>query len=115
MLLEKVFKILMLLLAALLLSACAQVEVTELDEDKFLLEQARSGMPTKYKSRAMDKQAKKVCPIGYRPILRQTFAEQEMATHRAQCAIGANCNFKLQWQIECTDIPDEPFSLFGKS
>lgn len=111
----QLFKVIGLVLTGLLLASCAKVQVKELDDDKFLLEQQRSGMANNYESRAMKKQAKKVCPIGYRHILRQSFAGQEMAEHRAQCALGANCGFVLQWQIECTDIPAEPFSLFGKS
>lgn len=111
----KYFKWLGLFFMFLTLAACAKVEVKQLEENKFLLEKQSSGMADRYKSRALHKQAKKACPIGYRHVLRQSFAKQQMAEHGAECALGANCDFVLQWQIECTDIPPEPFSIFGKS
>lgn len=99
----------------LLITGCANVEVTKLAEDEFLIEQIRFDPPISYESRALTKKADQLCPIGFSYLLRQAHSEHEFATDHQQCAVGQDCQFTLQWRIRCGNIPREPFSLFGKS
>lgn len=99
----------------LTLTGCAQTKVTSLAPDEYVIEQTRHEPPMSYESRALTKQAEKLCPNGYSYLLRQNKAESDFAKHHGECAMGANCEYVLQWRIRCGNIPREPFSLFGKT
>ena len=97
------------------ISGCANVQVTDLTGDEYMIEQTRFEPPTSFESRALTSKAEQLCPKGYSYLLRQAYSDHEFAVHHGECATGADCEFKLQWRIRCGNIPREPFSLFGKT
>ncbi|MBN2647514.1 MAG: hypothetical protein JXR44_06995 [Thiotrichales bacterium] len=57
--------------------------------------------------------AKELCPIGYIPLSRQALKMGELSSSDTQC--NGACQHRLEWHIRCQDIPEEPFTLFGKT
>ncbi|SFR52039.1 hypothetical protein [Thiomicrospira sp. ALE5] len=110
--------------AVFALSGCAQVQVQDLTPasseasqekplETYRLTQFRDAAPSSFESRALRKQAESLCPNGYKILSRQAFAHEVLANHQAECSSGA-CAHQLEWQVQCGDIPREPFRFFGR-
>ncbi|MBF6058452.1 MULTISPECIES: hypothetical protein [Thiomicrorhabdus] len=85
-----------------------------LTEDEFLLATDVRGPVTGFDSWPMRIKAREVCPDGYIYLSRQAQKQSEFANSLTQCSDG-DCSYKLEWRIRCEDVPEEPFSLFGKT
>ena len=62
----------------------------------------------------MDHKARALCPKGY--IREHAYAYQagkRFAASEMDCAAG-DCTHDLIWIVRCDDVPQEPFSIFGK-
>jgi len=64
---------------------------------------------------AMRIEAREVCPDGYIYLSRNARKSSGFAYSEAQCEGEMSCAYQLEWRIKCEDVPDEPFSLFGKT
>lgn len=58
--------------------------------------------------------SKQLCPIGYYQTSRQARSNSELKDSDLDC-IGGSCKYSLEWHIRCQDVPEEEFSLFGKT
>jgi len=102
--------------AMLVLSGCSTThQVQKMDDDTFYLTEFYHEPIQGFDSYSLRKEAKQLCPKGYHYLLRKAGKSSEMAKEHASCASGANCEYVLKWRIQCTDRPQEKFSIFGKS
>ncbi|WP_319379842.1 hypothetical protein [Thiomicrorhabdus sp.] len=91
-----------------------EVSAEPLAKDEFLLATEKSGPVTGFDSWPMRIKAREVCPDGYIYLSRQAQKQGEFADSLTQCS-DQNCDYKLEWRIRCQEVPEEPFSLFGKT
>jgi hypothetical protein len=104
-----------LLSAVVALSACSTAQIKEVDKETFYLTEFYSEPVTGFDSWSLRRQAKEVCPTGYRYLLRTAGKPSEFAKQHFECVGGQDCTYALEWRIKCTDQPQEKFSIFGKS
>lgn len=93
----------------------ADVEVKQLKQDQFFLAQSFHEPVNSLDSWALRIESREVCPQGYIYLSRNARKMGNFAYSAEQCYGEMNCSYKLEWQIQCADVPEEPFSLFGKS
>ncbi len=93
----------------------SDVQVEKIDDNKFKLEQTFYEPVNSLDSWAMRIEARAACPDGYVYINRNALKDGGFGLSDAECAGSESCDFKLQWRIECQDVPEEPFSFFGKT
>jgi len=91
------------------------VNVEKVAEEQFTLSQEFAEPVTSLDSWAMRIEARAVCPQGYVYLNRNARKSGGFAYSDADCVGGASCAFNLEWRIKCEDVPDEPFSFFGKT
>lgn len=91
------------------------VTVEKVESDQYALAQTFHEPVASLDSWAMRIEAREVCPEGYIYLNRSARKSGGFELSDADCAAGAACSFKLEWQIKCQEVPDEPFSLFGKT
>ncbi len=101
--------------AVLTMSACSTVQTQEIDKETFFLTEFYHEPFTSYDSWSLRRQAKDLCPTGYKYLLRKAGKSSEFAKQDFECIGGKNCEYALEWRIKCTDQPEEKFSFFGKS
>lgn len=90
------------------------VKVTKIDTDLYELQSSFSEPVRSLDSWAMRVEAREVCPDGYVYEQRKALSQQAFGVSDEAC-VGANCTYSLQWRIKCADVPEEPFSFFGKT
>lgn len=95
--------------------AISNVEVEKIDDNNFVLQQSFNEPVRELDSWAMRIEAREVCPQGYIYTNRNALNDGAFGISDADCAASGNCTYKLQWRIECQDVPEEPFSFFGKT
>ncbi len=61
----------------------------------------------------MDYKARSLCPKGYLKDEVYALAPRKLAVNHAAC-VTADCRYTLVWKIHCEEVPQEPFSIFGK-
>lgn len=84
-----------------------------LAENEYLIWQSSHESFKSFDSSHFRTVAKQLCPIGYVPLSRQARKDGELAASDALC--DGECGYTLEWHIRCQDVPEEPFSLFGKT
>lgn len=92
----------------------SDVKVEKLSEEQFALTQTFYEPVKSLDSWAMRIEAREVCPKGYIYLNRNARNSGSFATHEGECTGGA-CAFDLEWRIKCHDVPEEPFTFFGKT
>lgn len=95
--------------------AATDVEVKKLADDQFALAQTFEEPVKSLDSWALRIEAREVCPDGYVYLSRNARKAGGFAYSEAQCSGEMDCTYQLEWQIRCEDVPEEPFSLFGKT
>ncbi|MEA3404203.1 MAG: hypothetical protein U9R28_00500 [Pseudomonadota bacterium] len=102
--------------AALALSGCSTThQVQKINDETFYLTEFFNEPVQSFDSWSLRRQAKELCPKGHHSLLRKAGKASEMAKEHASCASGADCEYALEWRIQCTDRPEEKFTIFGKS
>ncbi len=101
--------------AAVALSGCSTAQIKEVDKETFYLTEYYSEPVSGFDSWSLRRQAKEVCPTGYRYLLRTAGKPSEFAKQHFECVSGKDCSYALEWRIQCSDQPQEKFSIFGKS
>lgn len=102
--------------AAFTLSGCSTThQVQKISDETFYLTEFYNEPVQGFDSWSLRREAKELCPKGYHYLLRKAGKAGELAKEHASCASGANCEYALEWRIQCTDRPEEKFSIFGKS
>ena len=91
------------------------VDVAKTDDKHYVLKQSFNQPVTSLDSWAMRIEARKVCPDGYVYVNRNAVKSGALGVSGADCAASHSCGYELQWRIKCQDVPQEPFSLFGKT
>ncbi|WP_373020213.1 hypothetical protein [Thiomicrorhabdus sp.] len=99
----------------LTLSACSTVKTQEIDKETYYLTEFYHEPFTTFESWSLRRKAKEFCPIGYKYLLRKAGKSSEFAKQHFECFGGKDCEYALEWRIQCTDQPEEKFSFFGKS
>jgi len=61
----------------------------------------------------MDYKARSLCTRGYLKDEVYALAPRKLAVNHAAC-VTADCRYTLVWKIRCEEVPQEPFSIFGK-
>lgn len=97
------------------LSACSTVQSQQVDEETFYLTEFYNEPVTGFDSWSLRRQAKESCPTGYVYLLRKAGKSSEFAKQHFECVGGKNCEYAMEWRIQCSDKPEEKFSFFGKS
>ena len=95
--------------------AISDVKVDKTADDQFTLTETFYEPVRSLDSWSMRIESRELCPQGYVYVNRNAFKSSEFAYSDDQCVGGKSCEYKLQWQIQCQDVPKEPFSLFGKT
>jgi len=90
------------------------VNVEKVNDERFNLSTEYNEPVRKLDSWAMRIEAREVCPKGYVYLSRNARKTGGFAYSDTQCQGGMSCSYQLEWRIKCQDVPDEPFSLFGK-
>lgn len=93
----------------------SSVEVEKIDANNFILQQDFNEPVRELDSWAMRIEAREVCPQGYVYLNRNALNNGGFGVSDADCAASSSCSYKLQWRIQCQDVPKEPFSFFGKT
>ncbi len=90
------------------------VRVEKLDQAgvKWLLRQQYDEPPV-LDGFQMDYRARALCPKGYLKDEVYALAPRRLAVNHAAC-VTADCRYTLVWKIHCEEVPQEPFSIFGK-
>lgn len=94
--------------------ATHDVSVDKIDDEHFNLSVEYHEPVRKLDSWAMRIEAREVCPKGYVYLSRNARKTGGFAYSDTQCQGEMSCSYQLEWRIKCQDVPDEPFSLFGK-
>lgn len=102
-------------LAVGVLGGCSSAQVKEVDKEIFYLTDYYHEPVSGFDSWSLRRQAKAVCPSGYRYLLRTAGKPSEFAKQHFECVGGQDCRYALEWRIQCTGQPEEKFSIFGKS
>ncbi|BBP45756.1 hypothetical protein THMIRHAS_11290 [Thiosulfatimonas sediminis] len=92
----------------------ADVQSEKVAENEFRLWQTSNESFKNFESQKMRAVSKQLCPIGYFITSRQMRSSSELKASDLEC-IGGTCQSLLEWNIRCQDVPEEPFSLFGKT
>ena len=93
------------------------VEVKTLrDDERFALYELRQRQdsPPKLEKWQMDHKARALCPKGY--VREHAYAYREggrFGLDEISCS-AQDCRYDLVWIVRCDDVPQEPFSIFGK-
>jgi hypothetical protein len=61
----------------------------------------------------MDYRARSLCSQGYLKEDVYAVAPRKLADDHAAC-LSADCRYTLVWKIRCEQMPQAPFSIFGK-
>jgi len=61
----------------------------------------------------MDYKARTLCSRGYLKDEVYALAPRKLAVEHATC-VTADCRYTLVWKIRCEEVPQAPFSIFGK-
>ena len=93
----------------------ADVQVKKIDESNFELQTSFNEPVQSLDSWAMRIEARKLCPDGYIYENRNAIRAGAFGESDAACLAAGNCTYKLNWRIKCQDVPEEPFSFFGKT
>lgn len=93
----------------------SDVKVEKQADDKFTLSERFYEPVRSLDSWSMRIEAREVCPQGYVYLNRFAQKSSGFAYSDAQCEGEMSCEYKLEWLIQCQDVPKEPFSLFGKT
>lgn len=102
--------------AILALTGCASsAKVEQIGEQSYKLTEFYNEPVMGFDSRSLRSESQALCPTGHHYLLRKATKPAEMAKDGAACAAGANCEYALEWQIKCTDQPQEKFTIFGKT
>jgi hypothetical protein len=96
-------------------TATSDVTVVKVDEDIYALSETFYEPVKSLDSWAMRIEAREACPKGYVYLSRNARKTGGFAYSEVQCEGEMSCAFNLEWRIKCQDVPDEPFSLFGKT
>jgi len=91
------------------------VTVEKESDGKFILQQSFNQPVKSLDSWAMRVEARELCPEGYIYLNRNALRSGGFGVSDADCTISGACDFQLQWRIKCQKVPQEPFSLFGKT
>ena len=103
-------------LAILALTGCASsAKVQQIGEQRYKLTEYFNEPVMGFDSYSLRSEAQTLCPNGHQYLLRKATKPAELAKDGASCAAGANCEYALEWQIKCTDQPQEKFTIFGKT
>lgn len=81
---------------------------------QYVLSRAMNTTATEFDNRTMHLKSKQLCESGYVKLSEQALAKQSLKDTTYQCATE-DCRFQLSWQIRCQEVPEQPFSFFGKS
>jgi len=95
--------------------AINNVEVTKTSDDNYTLTETFYEPVRSLDSWSMRIESRELCPKGYVYVNRFAQKTSEFAYSDNQCEGDMACEYKLQWQIKCQDVPKEQFSLFGKT
>lgn len=90
------------------------VQTEQVGENEYRLWQTSFESFKNFDSMNMRTTSKQLCPIGYYQTSRQVRSNAELKETDAEC-VGGTCKSTLEWYIRCQDIPEEPFTLFGKT
>ena len=93
----------------------ADVKVNKIDNENFELQISFNEPVKSLESWAMRIEARELCPDGYVYENRNVVKSSQFNEYDADCVSSANCTYKLNWRIKCQDVPEEPFSFFGKT
>lgn len=91
------------------------VKVEKVDDERFNLSVTFHEPVKTLDSWALRIEAREVCPKGYIYLSRNARKTGGFAYSEAQCEAEMSCGYALEWRIKCEDVPNEPFSLFGKT
>ena len=104
----------MLLASIVLLSGCSQTQVKKVDNTNYVLTHPYNDTPGDLSSHALSSKADDLCPGGYYVLSKNAAKAAEFGYSDEQCASGKNCDYMLEWRIQCVDKPKDKFSIFGK-
>jgi len=90
------------------------VQSEKIAENEFRLWQETNHSFKSFESTQMRVLSRELCPIGYYPVSRQARSNNELKGSDLDCLDGS-CQYTLEWHIRCQDVPEEEFSLFGKT
>lgn len=93
----------------------SDVKVEALEDKQFALAQTFNEPVRSLDSWAMRIEAREACPEGYVYLNRNAVKSAGFGIVDSECVGTGSCSYELQWRIKCQDVPDEPFSLFGKT
>jgi len=94
--------------------ATSKVNIEELAEKKFKLTTHYNEPVASLDSWTMRIEARELCPEGYIYLNRLASKQSAFGVSSVDC-VGGSCGYKLEWQIECRKLTEEPFSFFGKT
>ena len=91
------------------------VKVDKVDDKNFILQQTFNEPVKTLDSWALRIEARELCPEGYIYTNRNAFRDAAFGEANNECLANSRCQYQLQWRIKCQQVPQEPFSLFGKT
>ncbi|WP_130537498.1 hypothetical protein [Thiomicrorhabdus indica] len=65
-------------------------------------------------NRALHAKSRTLCEQGYVKLSEQAITQGTLKENSLDCVSG-NCKYQLNWHIRCQDIPEQPFTFFGKT
>ncbi|MDX1352539.1 MAG: hypothetical protein R3254_05960 [Thiomicrorhabdus sp.] len=93
----------------------SDVSVEKKADDQFALTERFYEPVRSLDSWSMRIESRELCPQGYVYLNRYAKKTSGFAYSDAQCEGEMSCEYKLEWLIQCQDVPKEPFTLFGKT
>lgn len=93
----------------------ADVKVNKIDNENFELQTSFNEPVKSLDSWALRIEARELCPDGYVYDNRNIVKSSSLNHSDADCIASGSCAYTLQWRIKCQEVPDEPFSFFGKT
>jgi len=94
--------------------ATSDVHVEAISTEQFKLVKTYDEPVRSLDSWAMRIESRQLCPEGYVYVNRFASKTAPFGMDDAQC-LTDNCIYKLEWQIKCQKVAEEPFSFFGKT
>ncbi len=89
------------------------VQVVSMESEKAWLLKQHYDEPPVLDGFQMDYQARELCPEGY--VKEEVYALRPAKFEfDAVACVSEACRYTLVWKVRCDEMPQEPFSIFGK-
>lgn len=97
-----------------LMVGCGQVTTQTLEGQRYQLSTVYHEPPRSLDSRALDQKAHDLCPVGVTVLSKQADRAGPLGQDDVTCLSG-QCDFRLTWEVMCTDIEPQATSIFGET